>query len=417
MKPIFRITTCSLLLLSAAVASAQVPDTVLPPSPTPSEPTTDELVAPTSKTSESLPSLEESPKTFSEPLNRDAPNDVEQVSKPSKSDSEDSPKGVVLTGQPLRGESSSTAAPTSPLAPKDIAQELFSIVADDLYESRLAFYNRDLAVLSELHKLEYSRVPQNLFRVRTTQYYVNVATIDKAAQLGDETLAKVAIGLGDRAISQDAYLHRLEDYMDAIYTHDPELSASVTRRLVEEFSRSDDPERVAIVEKLKGLKALTFLWNTFEIEAVYPDQTPFDWDALRGQYALMEFWNSETPSLDALPVLLELHAKYNSAGLIFVGVNNDDDVDKQELFEEQRSIPWRSISLATTSLSQKPDGSTYPDLERLLDVRSYPTMMLFDPDGKLVFICSSTMKSWKERLKKKLEETFPDVEESDAPAN
>lgn len=299
-----------------------------------------------------------------------------------------------------------SASPT----PEEIARGIYDIVDSDAYQMRLSNYNNNLDVLSPLHRMELERVPADDERVRWTRYMVNVAVIDKGAKQGEEKLAAVAKAIGERAIAQDPYLYRISDYIQAIYSYDQELASEWAHKLIDEFTRSGKPERIKAAESLSKLDAIVLTGEKFEIEGLYEDKEVFNWAAMRGKLVLMEFWDSESEfCLNALPFLLELYGKYHQAGLEFIGVNADEKQSAQTAFELSKNLPWRSISIQTSIETTKPDGTAYPDLEKMLHVSGYPTFFLFDAEGKLLFFCSTRVADWKERLQKRVRKAYPDV--------
>ncbi len=93
-----------------------------------------------------------------------------------------------------------------------------------------------------------------------------------------------------------------------------------------------------------------------------------------GQFVLIDFfYMSCYPCLKALPVLQEFSRKYESKGLVVIGINPiDSSGNTIKHFLSKRGIDYRVL------LDKK-------DVAKLYHVSAYPTMYLVDRKGKIIF--------------------------------
>jgi thiol-disulfide isomerase/thioredoxin len=107
---------------------------------------------------------------------------------------------------------------------------------------------------------------------------------------------------------------------------------------------------------------------------------PIKLSELRGKVVLLDFWATWCgPCIEALPHLIELNAKYKSAGLAVLGVtvyNNDQPVAQQQArftkFAQQHGMDYLIMTLDNKSAAQTL-GS--------YGVRGIPQVVLIDRAG------------------------------------
>src|SRR6266850_3065677 len=100
-------------------------------------------------------------------------------------------------------------------------------------------------------------------------------------------------------------------------------------------------------------------------------QGSFELASARGKVLLIDYWASWcAPCLKELPHLQRLHATRGEAGLVTVAVNADEDGTKA-LESAKR------LGLTMTI------GLNDPDVYRTLGVRTLPTLLVFDKEGRL----------------------------------
>lgn len=95
----------------------------------------------------------------------------------------------------------------------------------------------------------------------------------------------------------------------------------------------------------------------------------------RGKYLLLDFWGTWCgPCVADIPHLKEAYAKYKSRGFEILGMDEDKSLDEVKAFIAQKEMTW-------------PQAAT-PSIEELLEKRfritAFPTLVLLDPQGKIV---------------------------------
>jgi RNA polymerase sigma factor (sigma-70 family) len=113
---------------------------------------------------------------------------------------------------------------------------------------------------------------------------------------------------------------------------------------------------------------------------------------LRGKYVLLEFWGYWCgPCVQSMPVLIELHERFADRGLAVVGVHMDTggDVDSAAKLEEKiAGFPkklWSGKGLAfPNALVSAKRGERERNAVAQYGIRSWPTTVLIDPEGKVV---------------------------------
>ncbi|WP_170299183.1 TlpA family protein disulfide reductase [Larkinella terrae] len=98
--------------------------------------------------------------------------------------------------------------------------------------------------------------------------------------------------------------------------------------------------------------------------------------ALKGKYVLLDFWGTWcAPCLKILPDLKKMHTTLDNKKITMVGVCYDKNVEIVENFLKKREIDW-------TQLFDPQSGSVFG---KQFAVSSYPTFIVIDPSGKIVF--------------------------------
>ena len=97
--------------------------------------------------------------------------------------------------------------------------------------------------------------------------------------------------------------------------------------------------------------------------------------AYRGRVLLIDFWATWCmPCIDALPKLREMVADLPADRFALLAVSVDEELETVTEFMEREAMPWSNWHLGLSS-----------DLERILDVRGFPTYLLADEDGRVLF--------------------------------
>ena len=98
--------------------------------------------------------------------------------------------------------------------------------------------------------------------------------------------------------------------------------------------------------------------------------------SLKGKYVLVSFWiTTSTDCINELPLLKSLYSAYHSKGLEIYQVSLDDDVERWKSTVRFEEIPWISV---------REEDPANPVYARLMNVKSLPSNLLYDPEGDLL---------------------------------
>ena len=104
------------------------------------------------------------------------------------------------------------------------------------------------------------------------------------------------------------------------------------------------------------------------------DGTEEPLSAYRGRVLLIDFWATWCmPCIDALPKLREIAADLPADRFALLAISVDDELETVTGFMEREAMPWSNWHLGLSS-----------DLERILDVRGFPTYLLADENGRVL---------------------------------
>jgi peroxiredoxin len=94
-----------------------------------------------------------------------------------------------------------------------------------------------------------------------------------------------------------------------------------------------------------------------------------------GEVVLINFWASWSgPSRQQMPVLEKLHAKYQRAGLVLLGVNLDDDAERAREMAHTLRVSYAMLF------------DTRKDVARRYEVGTMPLTVLIDREGIVRFV-------------------------------
>ncbi|RRB01213.1 TlpA family protein disulfide reductase [Larkinella rosea] len=97
---------------------------------------------------------------------------------------------------------------------------------------------------------------------------------------------------------------------------------------------------------------------------------------LKGKYILLDFWGTWcAPCLKILPDLKKLHTTLDKQKITMIGVCYDKNIGIVENFLKKREIDWTQLF----------DSQTNSIYAIQFSVSSYPTFIVIDPSGKIVF--------------------------------
>ena len=121
---------------------------------------------------------------------------------------------------------------------------------------------------------------------------------------------------------------------------------------------------------------------TIDFEAELPDSTVhrFSEYAGKGQYVLLDFWASWCgPCIRSFPMLKEFHDKYHEKGLLIIGISADRNPAAWHYALGQHACPWPMLHETIESQQNHTSASD------LYSISGFPTFVLLDPDGKVIF--------------------------------
>lgn len=96
-------------------------------------------------------------------------------------------------------------------------------------------------------------------------------------------------------------------------------------------------------------------------------------EGLRGKVVILDFWATWCgPCRMTIPLLKEMHEKYNGQGLVVVGIS-DETVKQVAPFAESMKMDYTVVA----------DSASPSVWQANYQVRSLPTMAVIDRDGKL----------------------------------
>lgn len=108
---------------------------------------------------------------------------------------------------------------------------------------------------------------------------------------------------------------------------------------------------------------------------------PFRFQDQRGKLVLLDFWGSWcTPCMQSLPYLVDLQRRYGPAGLEVIGIAYEEGSESERL-DRVRFVRMRQGLNYKVLLGE---GDACPVLMRL-QIRSFPTLLLVDQNGEIVW--------------------------------
>ena len=131
-----------------------------------------------------------------------------------------------------------------------------------------------------------------------------------------------------------------------------------------------------------AIRRLSLIGKPLPLTGKNLDGSPFNWEAYRGKYVLVDFWATWcTPCLEEIPNIERNLLQYRQAGFEVVGVNLDDSRQTLEQFLSNRILPWPTI----TSDDENAIGMDTP-IAVHCGVDGIPFLVLVDPKGIVIEI-------------------------------
>ena len=124
------------------------------------------------------------------------------------------------------------------------------------------------------------------------------------------------------------------------------------------------------MNKIIGTIALDFEYKTIMgVEAKLSD--------FRGNYVLLDFWGTWCgPCVGEIPNLKKVYAAFHEKGFEILSISSDKfEAPKLEEYVTEKGMNWNHVL----------EGMGGP-IQKLYQIRSYPSLFLIDPEGKVVSI-------------------------------
>lgn len=118
-----------------------------------------------------------------------------------------------------------------------------------------------------------------------------------------------------------------------------------------------------------------------------PDGSHFDLKSLRGKYVIIDFWGTWCmPCLKGMPAMHEFRDK-NNAKLQILGIAKDGNIEAWKREIVASNLNWYHIL----------NGTGDKDFVAIFNVQGYPTKIVIDPAGKIIYrITSESEEFYKE---------------------
>lgn len=181
----------------------------------------------------------------------------------------------------------------------------------------------------------------------------------------------------------------------------PEVQPPPTPGATSESTPESAPTPAATPSDEKGGSFESQIGQKMKLEGLCLDGTELDWESYRGKYVLVDFWTTWCGfCIREIPFNKKLYERYHDAGFEIIAFSCDDDVDALKEFAEKNPEPWTIVSSQMSADAEK----DYLDVPEFYQVPGYPTMVLVDPEGKIV-----DANARGKHLQELLEKAFPDV--------
>lgn len=121
-----------------------------------------------------------------------------------------------------------------------------------------------------------------------------------------------------------------------------------------------------------------------ELEVTDLDGNKHNLSEMKGKYLIMDFWGTWcNPCIKALPDFRALYHDFKDGNCVFVSVAANDKLEKVKKFVAENDMQW---------LQTLQEGEDI-DLIKQLRVRIFPTVMIVDPEGRILYRDSSVAKA------------------------
>jgi thiol-disulfide isomerase/thioredoxin len=156
---------------------------------------------------------------------------------------------------------------------------------------------------------------------------------------------------------------------------------------------------LAIGEDKPFKKAYEAVWNFKKptqvggilpnFQAIDPEGNSFNLSDYRGKYVLLEIWASWCVDCrKEHPHLEKIYHKYKGKDFTVLGISNDDEAEWREAMAMDKQSwkqGYKAEMLNTEDQTIASGEFILSPLERRLNVQAFPTLILLDPEGKIIF--------------------------------
>ncbi|MFH4968396.1 TlpA disulfide reductase family protein [Gaetbulibacter sp. M240] len=188
----------------------------------------------------------------------------------------------------------------------------------------------------------------------------------KAIELKKEFISNNPKSIAATYIFRDAYYRKYFDHKEA-----KQLFNSLDSEILAGTSFYDEiKNRLEAVERtMIGMQAPELSTkNTY-------DGSDFDLSSLKGNYVLLDYWGLWCgPCMAEIPKIKEYADKYSEKNFVVVGINSGDATSKWKKAIEDRDYSWTHVQTTNEN-----------DLLIPFNVNSFPTKILIDPEGKIIY--------------------------------
>lgn len=169
---------------------------------------------------------------------------------------------------------------------------------------------------------------------------------------------------------------RIADYLERY--GDPRLAVEACSQFADIIRSADNPRFEDVIERLEDtVRRLGLIGAVIELSGNTLDGRPIQWSDYRGKVVLVRFWSSRNiPSVAEHPQLKRLYEAYHDLGFEIVGVSMENDRAEIEAVIAKESLPWANLF--------SDDGTSTHPLARKYGVRTIPTALLVNADGRVV---------------------------------
>lgn len=191
------------------------------------------------------------------------------------------------------------------------------------------------------------------------------------AKLQDEWLKNLEQYVADYPTSPDASEAMLQLAMNEEYGGTAEKAAAWYARIAKDF-----PETSAGRKAAGAVRRIDSVGKTIQFQGRGVDGKPVSLADFRGKIVLLHFWATwNDQSTTDLAVLKDLLARYGRYGFTIVSVSLDADSQQLAAYLNENRLSWPQV-FEEGGLDSAPANS--------LGILSVPTMLLMDPQGRVV---------------------------------